>query len=296
MSQDDERQRFKFFRRTVEVPDAVKQDRLTQQWRANVTHREIAIAFALDEIGNLAPSRAGAMYGGVYSFIPLGEASSGAKFPIQADFLVQPGRDAINYEAPWNHWLLREVADLCKDAIRHFKSDPRWKFQFLPAFDFTKNVGQESYEKLFGPRLMQPVEDFLNTDACVPTYDGGWTSLSQAIRLAEDTKAREEIVESGILSLSKLPMVLGSQQGLSLIDPRVREGASRPIKAVDRRDLLRNGEFLRSKGDDPNGAAWFRSLYLDLTQFGGHLMIKQGGVHDATRKETISSRVPKEYS
>ena len=35
---------------------------------------------------------------------------------------------------------------------------------------------------------------------------------------------------------------------------------------------------------------------VDLTQFGGHLMIKQGGVHNAERKETVSSRIPKEYS
>lgn len=266
LSQSGRQQRFKFFRRKVEVPDLVKQDRLSQQYRANVTQREIAIAFALDEAGNLAPSRAGAMYGGVYSFIPLGEASSGAKFPIQADFLVQPGRDAINYEAPWNHWLLGEVAELCKGAVQHFKADPRWKFQLLPAFDFTRNVGQEPYEKLFGPRLVQPVEDFLNGDTCVPTNDGGWTYINRAIRLAEDTKARNELVKSGILSADEVATVLGGEEGLGLMDPRVKAGESRPIKAVDRRDLLRKGEFLRSKAGEPDGAGWFRALYRWLAE------------------------------
>lgn len=259
--QDSRKQRFKFFRRTLGVPDWVKKDRLTQQYRANVTQREIAIAFALDDEGNLDPSLAGAMYGGVYSFIPLGEASSGAKFPIQADFLVQPGRDAINYEAPWNHWLVGEVAHLCEEAIELFKHNPVWKFQFLPAFDFKKNVGQESYEKLFGPKLVEPVEQFLKSDACVPTYHGGWTSLKNAARLAEDKKARDELVKSGILSTQELATVLGNQDGLVLIDSRVKEGEAYPITAIDRRGLLRNKEFLHSKARGPGTAAWFRSLY-----------------------------------
>jgi hypothetical protein len=64
----------------------------------------------------LPQTEAGAMYGGVYSFLSLGEAKSSAKFPIQADFLVQPGRDALNYEAKWNHWILDEVRKLSLEA------------------------------------------------------------------------------------------------------------------------------------------------------------------------------------
>jgi hypothetical protein len=99
LKQNGEEHRFRFFRREVTVPEHVKPDRLTQEYRANVTKREIAVAFAIDAKGNLDPSPSTAMYGGVYSFLPLGESKSGAKFPIQADFLVQPGRDSINAEA-----------------------------------------------------------------------------------------------------------------------------------------------------------------------------------------------------
>ena len=112
LKQDGEEHRFKFFRREVTVPEHVKPDRLTQEYRANVTKREIAVAFAIDAKGNLDPTPSTAMYGGVYSFLPLGESKSGAKFPIQADFLVQPGRDSINAEALCNHWLLQEVCDV----------------------------------------------------------------------------------------------------------------------------------------------------------------------------------------
>ena len=123
-------QRFRFFRKTItKIPDWVREDRLTQEYRRNVTQREITVGFQLDASGSLSSGSAGAMYGGVYSFLPLGEAKSGAKFPIQADFLVQPGREAINYEAKWNHWLLDEVADLCKTAILAFAEHDKWRYE-----------------------------------------------------------------------------------------------------------------------------------------------------------------------
>ena len=171
LKHDGRQQKFKFFRRVIEeVPDWVKQDRLTQEYRANVTKREIAIAFALDEKDKLAPSQAGAMYGGVYSFLPLGEERSGAKFPIQADFLVQPGRDAINYEAKWNHWLAGEVASLCKEAIEYFKKHEKWKYQFLPTFEFTKSKGLESFEKLFGPTTHRAHREVLGRGGLHPYH------------------------------------------------------------------------------------------------------------------------------
>ncbi|MBI4294976.1 MAG: hypothetical protein HY669_02270 [Chloroflexi bacterium] len=260
-----QQQRFKFFRRSIEVPNWVKQDRLTQEYRANVTKREIAIAFALDEKGDLNPSFAGAMYGGVYSFLPLGEAKSGAKFPIQADFLVQPGRDAINYEAKWNHWLLEEVANLCKEAIAYFKKHDKWKYQFFPAFDFTKSPG-EPYDKLFGPKLIEPIEKFLNDRDSAPTKDGGWVKPKQVVRLTEDHEAAKNLVAMGILKEDEIAPVLGDQPDLKLVHPDVLEPPSQPLNKVDRDDLLNNAAFLETKRQQPDAASWFRSLYLWLAK------------------------------
>jgi len=147
----------------------------------------------------------------------LGEASSGAKFPIQADFLVQPGRDAINYEAKWNHWLVEEVANLCKEAIEYFKKHEKWKYKFLPAFDFKKSRGIESYDKLFGPKLIEHIEGFLERDNCVPTMDGEWARPAQVVRLTEDHKAREELVSLGILNKDEIVPVMGCQSDLKLL-------------------------------------------------------------------------------
>lgn len=258
---DNEIQEFKFFRRIIQVPELVKLDRLTQEYRANVTQREIAIAFAIDDEGNLAPSEAGAMYGGVYSFLPLGESRSGAKFPIQADFLVQPGRDAINYEAKWNHWLLEEVATLCKEAICYFKEHEKWKYQFLPAFEFSRKEDLESYYKLFGPKLIEPIDNFIEQDNCVPTTDGGWGEPNKVVWITEKPEAINDLVPMGIIYENEIASVMGGQAGLKIVHPSLIDRKLKPIRKVDRWDILKNYEFLREKSQCLDGSLWFRSFY-----------------------------------
>ncbi len=269
LKQDGQQQRFKFFHRSLEeIPDWVKEDRLTQEYRANVTRREIAIAFALDEEGNLSPGQAGAMYGGVYSFMPLGEAKSGAKFPIQADFLVQPGREAINYEAKWNQWLVEQVASLCKEAIGYFKTHNKWKHQFRPAFDFTKSKGFEPYDRLFGPRLIDPLEKFLDEDKWVPTIDGEFARPSQVVKISEreDPDAIQKLVTMGLLKREDIAPVMGGQSDLKLVAPEVKESELAPFKfkSIDRQGLLTNEAFLQEKSRGADAANWFRRLYLWL--------------------------------
>lgn len=267
LKRDSHKRKFKFFRRGCPVPDWVKQDRLTYQYRANVSRREIVIAFALDDEDNLAPWEAGAMYGGVYSFLPLGEAKSGAKFPIQADFLVQPGREEINFEAKWNHWLIEEIAELCKEAIDCFKKHESWKYQFLPVFEFTKYSKVESYENLFRPKLIEPLENFIQTNDCIPTADESWVKPGKAVKLVEDLEASWDLVAMGILKEDEIAPVLGGQPDLKLVDPAVKEPlfASLFMK-VDRSNLLDNETFLENKAKDLGAANWFRNLYLWLAK------------------------------
>jgi hypothetical protein len=198
-------QRFKFFRTVVDVPEVIQADDLTREYRARVRRREVAIAFAIDEQGNLAPTLAGAMYGGIYSFLPLGEASSGVKFPIQADFLVQPGRDAINYEARWNRWLLTEIARLARLAIDEFKASPRWRYQFLPVVCRLRRF-EEAFARLFGPVLFQPIKRYLESEPVIPTADGGFATPSRVFRLMEKDVAREELLQ--FVPASEIEMAL----------------------------------------------------------------------------------------
>ena len=88
-------QRFVICRRTAQVPPEVAKDPVLVFYkRQTVTQREVVIAFAVDKDGNLEPLEEASALGSVSSFLPLVEERSGAKFLIQADFLVQPGREA----------------------------------------------------------------------------------------------------------------------------------------------------------------------------------------------------------
>jgi hypothetical protein len=264
LKQGDVPHRFKFFRHIVQVPESVKTDRLTQEYRVNVTTRAIAIAFAVNEQDDLDPSPSTAMYGGVYSFLPLGESTSGARFPIQADFLVQPGRDAINAECIWNHWLVKEVADLCKKAIAEFQQHEKWKYQYLAAFEFELNEGAEAHRELFGPELIQPIQSFLAETACVMTAEGEWAKLSDVVALDEKPEAAAALVATGILDKAEIAPVLGGKLGLKLVHPDVASACPEKFKQVNRWGLFDNAEFLNKKRDDENAATWFRKLYLWL--------------------------------
>lgn len=261
LKSDGDERRFKFFHRKVVVPEWVKEDRLTQEYRANVTHREIAIGFALDKDGNLAPDEAGAMYGGVYSFLPLGEAKSGAKFPIQADFLVQPGRDALNYEAKWNHWILEEVVKLAFDAISFFKTHETWKYQYLPAFEFTHSKGLESFEKLFYPKLIEPIEKHLTETESILTIDDQWAKLHHVIRLTEEDRAVNDLLHLQIFTREEIASAFGRKENLRLVHPKVVEQKNHPLAKANRWNLLENTELLQAKSNEQDAGMWFTRLY-----------------------------------
>lgn len=260
LKQDSTIHRFKFFRREVDVLAELKSDRLTQEYRANVTKRAIAIAFAMDQNGNLDPSPATAMYGGVYSFLPLGESKSGAKFPIQADFLVQPGREGVNEEAAWNHWLLEQVAELCKVAIAFFQKHDTWKYQYLSVFEFTKAPGYE-HENLFRPKLIEPIEAFLKNNPCALTADDKWAKLSEVVALGESSSAAVALVTHGLMAVSEIAPILGGSSNLQLVHPKVAEGQPNLFRKVDRWTLFENEDFLKKKAASADGPAWFRALY-----------------------------------
>ena len=281
LKQGGSSQKFKIFSRLLKnIPDYVANDRISQEYRSKVKEREITIAFALDEANNLSPIKAGAMYGGVYSFIPLGEAKSGVKFPIQADFLVQPGRDAINYEAKWNHWLLEEIANLCKEAIDFFKCDPKWKFQLLPVFEFTKSYGLESYDKLFGPKLINPIEKYIEDNNCIPTQNGTLTKINQAVKLIEDDKASKDLISMGLLLKDEIATVLGGEPNLQIVDDKVMNNGTFQFKEIDREGLLSNTAFLDIKRKGKGSEAWFYKLYLWLKLHPRQIKNQKGNVYD----------------
>ena len=194
----NETRSYVIFRKEIKVPNNVSEDSLTMDYRRNVKARNIAVAFYIDESKNLDESPAGSIMSGLYSFVPLGEVSSGAKFLIQADFLVQPGRDAINYESIWNKWLVDEIANLSIEAFIRFKTHETWKYQFYKVFQFVHNEGTEAYERLFKPHLIDKVTEFVQSDKCVITKEQEWELPSRIYVTDEDEASLKGLHELGL--------------------------------------------------------------------------------------------------
>jgi hypothetical protein len=119
------------FRSVVEVPEEISKDPITIKWkRGNVRRREIAVAFRLDELGDLSP-KAGTVKFGLFSYLPLREEVYDLPFIIHGDFLTGVGRETMNKDAKWNIWLLEEIRKFITDyVIPAFKSHPVWKFSY----------------------------------------------------------------------------------------------------------------------------------------------------------------------
>lgn len=255
-----EEERFLIFRTNCKVPDDILTDSVTiSAKRSKVTNREITVAFKIDEENYLCPLSGSKAYGSIYSFLPIGEENSGAEFLIQADFIVVPGRESINYEAKWNHWLVKEIANLVKDSIEIFKKNDTWKNQYLTLFEFTNYSGQPSFEKLFLPELHNPIQNFLVNNSIL-TQDGDFVDPNNAVVIGEDT---EVLLDPGDLKIIfpeiEYPKPVSHQTELGPF--------SSEVPTVRILDIAKNEDFLIEKSKKQNAIEWFKTLYSTIFEW-----------------------------
>jgi hypothetical protein len=264
LSKDGTSHKFVIFRRASSVPAVVAADPSLEFYkRQNVKQREVVLAFGLDDQGNLKPIEDASALGSVSSFLPLVEERSGAKFLVQSDFLVQPGREAIQYELPWNHWLVTEAAMVAKEAIDEFKQHPKWRSQFLSVFDFQAYWGQAAFERLFHPTLHVPLDEYLKTSDVLPTRSGEHVTLEQGVLADEHSKE--------LLGDSDLPMLYDGRTDLRLANRGV-DADSIPfalrsfVKSVDVSHIARSAQLLEAKLKERRFPEWFSRLYTSMAQ------------------------------
>ena len=255
LARNGERERYLMLRRVCDVPSYIAEDEITRSAkRSNVKQREITVAFKVDEDENLIPITTAEAYGGVYSFLPLTEERSGANFLIQADFIVVPGRESITYEAAWNHWLIEQTTELVKEAIEKFKQDTVWREQYLSLFEFKTYYGQNSFDKLFNPKLHQPISEYLEKEECIPTYNRGYTNLEGAVVVPKDY--------TDLLSNKDLKIVFPNKKNPRMISDRINLGPlSIKIDGIGNWDIAKNKDLLQEKAKMPNAIGWFQELY-----------------------------------
>ena len=249
------------------MPADVSDDPLTREYRRNVKKRDISIAFFLDSNGNIKESPPGSVMAGLYSFVPVSEVTSGCKFMIQADFLVQPGRDALNNEASWNKWLVSEIGNLAIDALDTFKKHDIWKYQFYNVFQFDQVKGAESYEKLFVPFLINKVREKIENDKCIITRENEW-EFPQNIRITDETdEAIEALSEYGLCEKGKEAEFLSGEAGAKLLNSNSLKWVNKGLfKVVNRFNLLRDEERLKKIANSDEKYRFFRSLYLWISE------------------------------
>ena len=264
LRKDSQTHRFAVFHNISPVPPEVAKDTSLEFYkRQTVKLREIVLAFGVDDADNLQPIEDASALGSVSSFLPLVEERSGAKFLIQSDFLVQPGREAIQYELSWNHWLIGQAAELAKEAIEEFKKHPKWKEQFLPIFRFKSYSGQPSFDKLFSPMLHQPLSNYLKTTQVYPTESGHHVKAEQAVQPDENVR--------GLVSDGDLQLLFPGKPDLRLtvptLDPKSVPEDLQPLsQRLELGRVARNKQLLEEKAKQPNHVQWFIKLYQAMAQ------------------------------
>jgi len=214
---EEETSNWVVFRKVVKVPDEVKADRYTKEWNRDVVeYREIAVAFRLDSEGDLTPISGTAKFG-VFSYLPLKEEPIELPYYIHADFLVAPGREVVHREAPWNRWILSEIAKfVIEHVIKVFKSHEKWKYSYLNVL-YKRASGE-----LFKEYLVNPVVREIENGPRFATIkeikngimiDGDFAKLSEIVKV--DQGVLEALGPKGIILVEKLT-------GKKVLHPKVQ--------------------------------------------------------------------------
>jgi hypothetical protein len=219
------------FRRVVKVPDEVKADKYTKDWnRDKVEYREIAVAFKLDNNGDLEPIT-GTVKFGVFSYIPLKEEPIELQYYIHTDFLVAPGREVVHREALWNRWILREVAKLIVEhVIKVFESHKRWKYSYINV------LYKKTYREPFDECLVNPIIEEIEKGPHFVTIDGNLAKLSEVVRVNQ--KVLEALGPRGVILVEKLT-------GKKVLDPKVLLPYDLVDKLKDYNSLIEDVKDLR---------------------------------------------------
>ncbi|MGC9202933.1 MAG: sacsin N-terminal ATP-binding-like domain-containing protein [Thermoproteota archaeon] len=168
------------FRELIKVPEQIKNDKFTKDWnREMIEKREIAVAFRLDENNDLTPIT-GTIKFGVFSYVPLREEEIGMPFLIHGDFLVAPGREIVQREAPWNKWMLEEVAKfVINSVINSFKAHDTWKYSY------TNVLCSTIYHSPFDTYLANPINNEIRSGDHLVDLEGNFIKSSEAIEIEE---------------------------------------------------------------------------------------------------------------
>jgi len=140
--------------------------------RANVTHREVSLAFPIGFKLQQSP---------LYCYLPT-ESDTSLPFLVNADFILNASRESIRQDLTWNSWMLTEVSSFAATALANILSKigdmDRW--EWVPTF--------LSSTSIYWDCVREDVTKALKVTKCIPTLSGSYQLPSKCLMLSEPFK------------------------------------------------------------------------------------------------------------
>jgi hypothetical protein len=245
VAENDISEKYLVFRRVVKVPTEIKEsDEIKKFKREKITQREVVLGFRIEN-GDLVPLSKDKVISGVYSFLPISEAKSGAKYLIHADFISTPGREQLNTSSKWNKWLVKEILELLKSKFEYLKQNFEKEYKYLHILEYEPE-GEDLTYKFFEEHLHKPLWNYINeheeTKNWVAVNEDLWEliepeDLKIIYKIEKPVKKKEKWLEG------------------------ISECGNVKIPHLNIEKIIKDKEFLESKKKD---IEWFKKLYCKL--------------------------------
>ncbi len=174
LKNENSRDDFYVFNKSIDVNLNIDEVKDKNGRRKGVEKREIILAFPNPK-NKIKEDR-------VFSFLPT-KLHSELNFIIQADFILQSGRENIAIDSEWNAWQFKEIESfVTNDIIDDLKSHTKIKYDYLRYFLKNGNSHNELIEKLYSNVL-----ESLGKQKSILSSDNTWQK-PQNIIITDDVK------------------------------------------------------------------------------------------------------------
>jgi hypothetical protein len=216
---------FHIHEKTIDVPVPLNEEK-----RANVTSREITLAFPVKHV--IQNTR-------LYSYLPT-ELQTGLPFIINADFLLPASRESVLIDSSWNIWMRDEVSNFVEDTLSSFleSSEDALNFGLIPLIekctdDFLKPIFEQSIERLKSSVILPNfVGKKIVSEHCV-FADKTITELINVIEV-DDTSIQHKLLPENLHAYKKqISQLLSAEfSAVDFADYLVSGAAKLPSKPV----------------------------------------------------------------
>jgi len=152
------------------------QSNVVNELRANVTKRDISLAFPVGFELEESP---------LYCYLPT-ESDTGLPFLVNADFILSASRESIRQDLTWNSWMRDEIAVFSAKTLADIlaqKGDiTRW--EWVPIWGPNR--------VLYWNSVREKIEEALKVTKCIPTISGKYQLPSKTLSLGKTFKFLNE--------------------------------------------------------------------------------------------------------